>query len=219
MEKLTQCKICGKEIAAKAKSCPHCGAVNNKSSNQKGCLLLVIILLFFCVIGTAIGNNSNNDSETANPDIADTSEDNEENSALNYSTDNIDIVDENQNNLVDDTDKEEPVVPETIEYEAVDIAAMLDDVDSNALRAEKTYQDKYIEITGKLSVIDSDGAYISIAAPDDEWGWNTVHCDITDESQLDVVLEKNKGDLVTITGQVTSIGEIIGYTVDIHTIK
>lgn len=109
--------------------------------------------------------------------------------------------------------------PETaISYEPVDIQAMFDELDANALRAERTYQDKYIEVTGKLRVIDSDGKYITICALDDDWGWDSLHCSITDASQLDIVMEKNAGDTLTIKGQITDIGEILGYYVDIHEI-
>ena len=39
-------------------------------------------------------------------------------------------------------------------YEKVDLQAMLNELEENALRAESKYQNAYIEITGKIKVID-----------------------------------------------------------------
>ena len=43
-----------------------------------------------------------------------------------------------------------------IVYEIVDLQTMIDDLQANSLRAEENYKDKYVEITGKISNIDSD---------------------------------------------------------------
>ena len=107
-----------------------------------------------------------------------------------------------------------------IQYEKVDLQDMLDELDANALRAEEKYQDKYIEITGEIRSFDSDGKYISIApcgAP--SLSLDTVLCDLTDPAHKAFLLEKNKGDVVTIRGKVTSIGEVIGYHIDIAEIS
>ena len=107
-----------------------------------------------------------------------------------------------------------------IQYEKVDLQDMLDELDANALRAEEKYQDKYIEITGEIRSFDSDGKYISIApcgAP--KLSLDTVLCDLTDQVHKAFLLEKNKGDVVTIRGKVTSIGEVIGYHIDIAEIS
>lgn len=45
-EKLGVCKACGKEIAKKAKTCPHCGA-----KNKKGHPILLSILVVFVLVG------------------------------------------------------------------------------------------------------------------------------------------------------------------------
>lgn len=104
------------------------------------------------------------------------------------------------------------------QYEAVSINDLLDELDANALRAEQTYNGKYIEFSGKLSNIDSSGKYISVCKINDDWGLESVHCSITDQSQLDFIAGINKGDTVTIRGEVTDVGELLGYFVDIHEI-
>lgn len=105
---------------------------------------------------------------------------------------------------------------EEIVYEKIELQTMIDDLKSNALKAEKTYQKKYVEIEGKITNFDSDGDYISIEPVNaDEWNFDTVMCKIKNDDQLNFLLEKNTGDTVTIKGQVTSIGELLGYTVNI----
>lgn len=103
-----------------------------------------------------------------------------------------------------------------IQYEQVDLQTMLDDLKANAMRAEEEYQNKYIEITGEIRNFDSDGKYISIApcgAP--KWTLDTVFCRLMDSAQKAFLLEKSVGDVITIRGKVTTIGEIIGYQVKI----
>lgn len=99
-----------------------------------------------------------------------------------------------------------------IQYEKVDLQAMLDELDTNALRAEETYQDKHIEITGEIISFDSDGKYISIVPCGGSVWSEWVHCSI-DPTHKAFLLEKAVGDVVTIKGKVISIGEIQGYSV------
>lgn len=107
-----------------------------------------------------------------------------------------------------------------IQYEKVDLQDMLDDLEENALRAEETYQDKYIEITGKIRSFDSDGKYISIVPHDAPAGiFDSVMCYLTDPTHKAFLLEKNVGDVVTIKGKVFSIGEVLGYGVKIAEIS
>lgn len=93
------------------------------------------------------------------------------------------------------------------------------DLENNAASAKDKYEEKYIEITGKLSVIDSDGKYISLTDPDDEWDLVGIMCYIESDEQLDEVKELSTGDDVTVGGKVTNVGEIIGYSIDIDYIK
>lgn len=122
--------------------------------------------------------------------------------------------------VIEEPIKEEPVVEKpTIHYQSVTVKQLFDELEANALRAEKTYQDAYVAVTGKLSTIDSDGSYITIIASNDEWGLEWVQCYITDDSQMDKIINFNKGDKITVYGQITTIGEIIGYGLDITDIE
>jgi hypothetical protein len=54
MDKMTNCKICGADIAKSAKVCPACGA------KQKKPVVLIVIAVIFAIgiIGAALGGNS-----------------------------------------------------------------------------------------------------------------------------------------------------------------
>lgn len=106
------------------------------------------------------------------------------------------------------------------EYEVVDLQQMLDELDSNAMKAEKTYMNKYVAVIGKIANFDSDGDYISIEPVGaDAWNFDTVMCYIKKEAQLSFLLEKSIGDTVTIKGKIISIGEVLGYSLNIDEIN
>ena len=112
------------------------------------------------------------------------------------------------------------MVTNTKTYEEVDIQVMLDALDSNALKAEKDYQGKYVKITGKIANFDSDGRYISIESVDaSEWNFVTVMCYIKTDEQRNFLMEKSKGDTVVIKGKITSVGEVLGYSLNIEEIE
>lgn len=105
---------------------------------------------------------------------------------------------------------------EVITYEVVDLQAMFDELDGNAMKAESAYQDKYIEFQCKIANFDSDGRYIGVEPVNaSEWNFSTAMCYIKDDAQKSFLIEKNVGDTITIKGQVKEIGEVLGYSIDI----
>ena len=105
-------------------------------------------------------------------------------------------------------------------YQQVDIQTLLDELKENALRAETKYQNAYVEFTGKISNIDSDGAYINVESVNaGEWNFETIQCYIKSKDQKNFIIEKSVGDTVTIKGKITSIGEVLGYSVNIDSIS
>ena len=108
----------------------------------------------------------------------------------------------------------------TTQYTKVDIQQMLDELKQNALKAEKTYNNAYIEITGKIANFDSDGSYITIKpVTAGDWDFEYIMCHIKNSEQLDFLLEKSTGDQVTIKGKITSVGEVLGYSLKIDYIE
>lgn len=141
---------------------------------------------------------------------------------LNLINGNEEDKPQTQNNsqviIQEETKSELPKTQENvIEYQKVDASLLLTTLEENALRAESMYQDSYVEITGELSVIDSDGKYIGI--DDGSFTMTSISCYVTNESQLSTILEMNIGDTVIVRGKVTDIGEILGYMVDIHDLE
>ena len=61
MAKIISCKTCGAEIAASAKTCPHCGAKNIKPIFKKW-WFWVIIVIFIGAIGSSGGSSSSGTS-------------------------------------------------------------------------------------------------------------------------------------------------------------
>lgn len=104
-----------------------------------------------------------------------------------------------------------------ITYEIMDLQTMYDDLEANAMKAENKYQDKYVEVKCKIASFDSDGSYVSVEPIGaDEWNFITSMCNIKSSEQKGFLLEKNVGDSITVKGKVKSIGEVIGYTIDIN---
>lgn len=109
---------------------------------------------------------------------------------------------------------------EQLTYEAVDLQTMFDELDSNAMKAEKNYSDKLVEFECKIASFDSDGKYITVEPVNaDEWNFSTATCNIKNEEHKEFLIEKNVGDKIFIKGKITSIGEVIGYSLDINEVK
>ena len=56
--KLTNCPVCGAEMAANAKVCPQCGAKNKKPIYKKWWFWVIILFVVFGIIGATGGGES-----------------------------------------------------------------------------------------------------------------------------------------------------------------
>ena len=101
-----------------------------------------------------------------------------------------------------------------IEYTAYTVTELSEDLDSNALKAADKYKGQYVELTGRLSVIDSNGKYISIVDSTDEWAITGVQCYIKNDEQKQVVMDMSIGDEIVVKGKITGVGEVLGYFLD-----
>lgn len=104
------------------------------------------------------------------------------------------------------------------EYTVVTADQMIQDVEDNALKAQNIYKDRYFEISGKLSNVDSSGKYIGIDGANGDFNFVNIQCYIKSDEQKNIVAELSNGQNVTIKGKVTSVGEVMGYSVDIDEI-
>lgn len=77
-------------------------------------------------------------------------------------------------------------------------------------------KNKNIEFTAKIKSFDSDGKYITVEPENaDEWNFETAMCYMKNDEQKNYLIEKNAGDVITVKGTVKSIGELLGYSIDI----
>lgn len=109
------------------------------------------------------------------------------------------------------------VSQQDITYEMVDLQTMFDELDANAMKAENKYQGKFVEFKCKIKNFDSDGKYISVEPVSaSEWNFTTAMCYIKNDTQKNFLLDKNVGDEITVKGKIKSIGEVLGYSIDIN---
>lgn len=185
------CKHCKTEIPYGAKVCPQC----RKKQGLGGCLTTIIVLFVIGLLGSCFAGGNDNTTSTAATDSAKVSE-----------------------STTQKTTVEETTTP-PIEYVAVSVDEMMNTLNSNAMKASETYKEQYLEITGKLNVIDSSGKYISLAPAEDDFAIMGVQCYIKNDDQKSKVMDMSIGDIVTLKGKVTDVGEIMGYSLDIDEIN
>lgn len=187
------CKHCATEIPYEAKVCPNC------RKKVKGGIIKWIILGIFIlgILGSLLGGGD--DSEDASP---------VENPKTETSQDAA-------------VKEEETTEEKKIEYKEYNVTELFDDLNKNALKAEKKHQDEYVTIKGYLDTIDSDGKYISVGAGEDNYDYlfQSIQCDVQSDEQLDQIMEMSKNDKIIVKGQIDSIGEVLGYNLKIDTIK
>ncbi len=111
---------------------------------------------------------------------------------------------------------EEIIDYSTINYEKVELQKMIDDLETNALAAKDAYQNKYVEICGEISTIDASGDYISLI-PKGGSALNSILCKIYDNELREFIMIHKKGDMITVQGQITDVGEVLGYVLRSHT--
>lgn len=188
-KKLKVCKHCGAQIARSAKTCPSCGGKNSKPFYLKWWFITIVVLVLLTAIG---GTGSSTSSVTQTGGQAKIS------------------------SVANATPKPTPTPKEYITYS---IAEMMDDLNTNALKATDKYKNQNVRITGRLNVIDSSGKYISIVRDDTMYEIVGVTCYIKNSDQRTKVMEMSVGDQVTLCGKITTVGEIFGYYLDIDEIS
>lgn len=220
---LINCPECGKEISDKATSCPNCGSpVNNKKTGnsspvspvtvvrnsapekKKGsCLKTILIAFGILVLLGVIGNIMGGGSEKKE----------EEQKVEEEVKEEIQETESNEDKEQEITEEEKP-----IEYISVTATELSNALSNNAMKAQNDYKGKYLEITGKLGNIDSNGKYIGINS-DKDFDLTNIQCYIKSDDQKQVIMEMSSGDTITVKGYCKDIGEILGYQIDIDEIE
>lgn len=199
-KKMKNCRACGAEIASDAKTCPKCGA-KNKPPFYKKWWFYVIIAVIICgaVAGGSQSDSPNGNSSSTTPP---------KESASPPAT------------VEPEASQPEPE-PEPVSYAHYPVTELFDSLSSNALKAEKTFQDQYVEIEGYLSTIDSSGKYIAVGADPENWDYmlQSVQCYVTNDEQINQIIEMNAGDAIVVRGKIKDVGEILGFQMDIDSIN
>lgn len=218
---LIKCPECGKEISDSAISCPGCGhpmkqkapevevqsksdlseryrkmGEKKKKENKKGGKLkwIIIAIIVIFIIGAAAGGSDDKDQSASNTKTAE----------------NLDSAPAAM--------EETPVETETtIEYISVTADELSETLTNNAMKAQNDYEGKYLEITGKLGSIDSDGKYIGIDT--DDFSLTNIQCYIKSDDQKQIIMGMSRGDSITVKGYCKDIGEILGYQIDIDEVS
>ncbi len=224
------CRKCGSEISDDVDFCPKCGFPAIKSENNSypyprknetningiigGAVIFVVIIVIFSMIGKSGAKDDNSSNQGSDSSVSNVTESTVATSATNNVTSqSMGTTNSNNNSNTNTT------ANSTITYSEVDASVLLSDLQTNALRAEQTYQDEYVKVKGYLVNIDSDGAYFSIDDDTLDWDLISIMCDISTEDIRNEVSKLNINDYVEVKGQITEIGEVIGYVIDIDDVK
>lgn len=114
------------------------------------------------------------------------------------------------------TVEEEAVV---MEYTPYTVDEMMSDLNKNAMAASEKYKKQYVEISGRLSNIDSNGQYIDVLPANDDWAFIGVSCYLKSDDQKEIVKTLSIGDNIVVRGKITDVGEVLGYYLDIDSIN
>ena len=53
----------------------------------------------------------------------------------------------------------------------------------------------------------------------DEWAFSGIQCYLTTDEQKAQIMEMSVDDIVTLRGKIKSVGEVLGYSLDIDSIN
>lgn len=229
------CVKCKNQIPVNSPRCPICGymymssmagrtdgpvvvnAAPKKKKGSKGKTALIIFGVIFAlgIIGSALGN------EESERETERTEESQEEEATIDAAENatTSDTDDEGTENSKDtiNSEKEEQESESEIAYIVVTATELSDDLSNNAMKAQNDYIDQYLEITGKIGNIDSNGKYIGIDS-DKDFDFTIIQCYLKTDEQKEIIMEMSKGDSITIRGYCKDIGEILGYQIDVEEI-
>ena len=192
------CKHCGQPISDKSKVCPFCGGNVKIPFYDKTWFHILLVLIIFAGIDYVIRNPDPEPTVYRTPIVE---------SAEASSQSSVDPVEE--------TDGQE-----TAEYSSESLSKMIDMVEDYPIKAEEEYTGKYIQVSGYLDTVDSDGKYFTIVSdPDDFTLLDNIHWSMDKDSDVyDFIKDAKEGSYITVCGEITDVGETIYYMGDAHSV-
>lgn len=106
------------------------------------------------------------------------------------------------------------------QYAEANIDFLLNDVKNNAAKANRDYKGKYVKIIGgTVSNIESNALYMNIRGSDPYDFIINVQCYPKNDSVKNAIINLSKGQVVTVYGQITDVGEVMGYSLSMDKIE
>lgn len=112
------------------------------------------------------------------------------------------------------SDPASPAEPATM----VSAQEMIGVLEGNALNAKNTYEGKRVTVSGFVGNIDASGDYFALDPEPDAFILTGIQVQ-TSEEFLDQVSSFSEGQAVTVTGTITDVGEVMGYSLEAETIE
>lgn len=192
------CKHCGQPISDKSKICPFCGGNVKIPFYDKTWFHILLVLIIFTGIDYVIRN----------PDPE----------PMVYRTPVVESAGASSQSSVDSG--EETNEQETAEYSSESLSKMIDMVEDYPIKVEEEYTGKYIQVSGYLDTVDSDGKYFTIVSdPDDFTLLDNIHWSMDKGSDVyDFIKDAKKGSYITVCGEITDVGETIYYMGNAHSV-
>lgn len=140
--------------------------------------------------------------------------------AVSGGSDSADTDNASSDTTADAPAADAPADPPPAAEPAITVSAqeLIDLLESNAANAKNTYEDKQVTVTGVVGNIDASGDYFSLDPAPDSFIITGVQVQ-TDDQFADQVASFSKGQPVTVTGKITGVGELMGYTLEAETIQ
>ena len=105
-----------------------------------------------------------------------------------------------------------------IQYKPYTVAKLIQDLEANAMNAKDTHTDEYVAITGRIESINENGKNFYLYPSNNAWAIQGVLCDVQTDEQKEKLKNYVSGNIVTIKGQITLVGDVLGYSMDVYSI-
>lgn len=93
-----------------------------------------------------------------------------------------------------------------IEFTAVTVDKLMNDIENNELTAEEKYKGQYVALKGRVESIDDSGDFYLYPAKD-KWAFVGVSCGLMGEEQKEDVRKLKSGKVITVKGKITRISD------------
>ncbi len=106
----------------------------------------------------------------------------------------------------------------SIQFTPITVAKLVDEIETNAMRAKETYEGTFVEITGRVENIDSSGRDFYLYNSSDRWALIGVECNTLTDEQKEYLMNLSTDDIITVRGKLTNVTEY-GCDLDIYSFK